>query len=146
VSPRRTPALATAALVAALLAGCGSGPGFGSGSGSSGSAASDGGPSMSVSMSPGSRMTESSQPAGSGSTITIHDFAFEGPASVVAGATVTVVNDDPETHSVTADGDGGFDVTVAPGESRTFVAPSEAGSFAYHCLFHSDMHGSLRVR
>lgn len=142
MSRRRTPALATAALVAALLAGCGSGSD--SGSGPSGSAASDGGPSMS--MSPGSHMTQSSQPAGSASTITIHDFAFEGPASVAAGATVTVVNDDPETHSVTADGGGGFDVTVAPGESRTFVAPSEAGSFAYHCLFHSDMHGSLRVR
>lgn len=142
MSRRRTPALATAALVAALLAGCGSGSS--SGSGPSGSAASDGGPSMS--MSPGSPMTESSQPAGSASTITIHDFAFDGPASVAAGATVTVVNNDPETHSVTADGDGGFDVTVAPGESRTFVAPSEAGSFAYHCLFHSDMHGSLRVR
>jgi plastocyanin len=91
-------------------------------------------------------MTESPEPAGSGSTITIHDFAFEAPASVAAGAAVTVVNDDSETHSVTADADGGFDVTVAPGASRTFVAPSQAGSYAYHCLFHSDMHGTLRVR
>ncbi len=88
----------------------------------------------------------SSHPAGAGSTITIQDFAFGGAAMVAAGSTVTVTNADSETHSVTADGDGGFDVTVAPGASETFVAPSEPGSYPYHCLFHSDMHGTLRVR
>jgi plastocyanin len=102
-----------------------------------------------MSMSPGMSMSaHQSGPgaSGAGSTITIQDFAFAGAATVAAGSTVTVINDDPETHSVTADGAGGFDVTVAPGESKTFEAPSDSGSYPFHCMFHSDMHGTLRVR
>jgi plastocyanin len=76
----------------------------------------------------------------------IMDFAFSGPASVDPGATVTVTNHDSETHSLTADGAGGFDVDVAPGSSKTFTAPTKAGSYAYHCNFHSNMHGTLTVK
>jgi plastocyanin len=56
-----------------------------------------------------------------------------------------VTNDDSETHSVTADGTGGFDVDVPPGTSKTFTAPSTAGSYPFHCSFHSNMHGTLTV-
>jgi plastocyanin len=65
---------------------------------------------------------------------------------VAAGSTVTVMNMDSESHSVSADGAGGFDVTVQPGKSATFTAPDKPGSYPYHCTFHSDMHGTLVVR
>ena len=140
----RTALGATLLGVVVLLAGCG-------GSGSSATATDgasvslSGSPSMSMSMSAGSSMSMSAKPAGS-ATITIHDFAFDGGSSVAAGSTVTVTNQDSETHSVTSDDASGFDVTVPAGGSRTFTAPSAAGTYPYHCLFHSDMHGTLRVR
>ena len=77
--------------------------------------------------------------------IMIHDFAFKGPGSVAAGAEVTVMNMDSEAHTVTADGAGAFDVKVDPGKSATFRAPTAAGDYAFHCTFHSNMHGSLTV-
>ncbi len=48
---------------------------------------------------------------------------------------------------MTADGDGGFDVTVPPGgEQPRSRRPSDPGTYPYHCMFHSDMHGTLHVR
>lgn len=91
-------------------------------------------------------------PGGSGSagdTIVIKNFAFS-PAnlSVSPGATVTVHNEDPTTHTVTATaphdkafntGDIGANATV------TFTAPTKAGSYPYICLIHQFMHGTLTV-
>jgi plastocyanin len=94
-----------------------------------------------------------SQPTGSSSTpvpgaamITIQGFDFGDPVTVTPGAKVMVMNADPETHSVTADSGGAFDVTVEAGATTTFTAPTKPGSYAYHCTFHSDMHGTLTVK
>ena len=57
-----------------------------------------------------------------------------------------VMNQDTETHSVTADSGNAFNVTVQAGKTETFTAPDKPGSYPYHCSFHSDMHGTLRVR
>jgi plastocyanin len=83
--------------------------------------------------------------ATTGSTIGIHSFAFHTPISVRPGATVTVVNHDGTTHSVTRNG-GGFSVIVPAHSTRTFRAPRAAGNYGFHCMFHSDMHATLRVR
>jgi plastocyanin len=98
----------------------------------------------SMSSSPGDHMSAGTA-AVPKTAITIKEFSFSGPRSVDPGATVTVTNDDSETHSVTADGTGGFDVDVPPGTSKTFTAPSTAGSYPFHCSFHSNMHGTLTV-
>jgi plastocyanin len=97
---------------------------------------------------PGTATTprSSQAPAPEAAMITIANFAFGDPVSVSPGATVMVMNSDPETHSVTADTGDAFDVTVEAGASATFKAPDEPGSYAYHCSFHSDMHGMLSVR
>jgi plastocyanin len=97
----------------------------------------------------------SPSPSGSGSpsvsasaaaaVITIEDFGYGGAASVPAGAMVTVRNDDAEAHTVTSDAAGAFDVTIGPGKSATFTAPAKAGSFPYHCIYHGNMHGTLKV-
>ena len=83
-------------------------------------------------------------PAEQSATITIKDFKYSGAISVKAGSTVTVRNDDSVTHTVTADHGGAFDVTIPGGTSKTFMAP-KAGSYPYHCTYHSNMHGTLKV-
>lgn len=78
-------------------------------------------------------------------TIHIKSFAYTGPDSVPAGSEVTVMNMDTEAHTVTAD-DGSFDAVVKAGTSVTFTAPKKPGTYAYHCAYHSNMHGTLTVK
>ena len=92
--------------------------------------------------------SSSSKPesAGSGSAdITIKDFEFTSIKAVQAGATVTVHNDGPSEHTVTDDGEGGFDVTVPAGEDATFTAPDTAGAYKFHCSIHPQMKATLTV-
>ncbi len=67
--------------------------------------------------------------------IVIKDFAFEIPDSVGPGTTVTVRNDDQVEHSVTARDDT-FDVEVEAGETVTFTAPEESGTYDIYCTYH----------
>ncbi len=79
-------------------------------------------------------------------TITIKNFAYSAAPAVAPGAKITIMNQDPEAHTVTSDTAGAFDVTVPAGGSATITAPATAGSYAFHCNFHSNMHGSLVVQ
>jgi plastocyanin len=100
-------------------------------------------------MSTMSSSPSASDSGGAGSSsklvITIKDFGYAGPTSVPAGSTVTVRNEDSVAHTLTADSAGGFDVTIAPGKSATFKAPAKTGSYPYHCTYHANMHGTLKV-
>jgi plastocyanin len=140
-----TAALATAALIG--LSGCG---------GSSDKTASN-----TTTPAPTSASVSTTTPSSSGSgtsgatksspvvksaMITISNFDFGKPLTVSPGATVMVMNNDSETHTVTADTGGAFDVTATAGASTTFTAPTKPGSYPFHCSFHSDMHGSLTVK
>lgn len=78
--------------------------------------------------------------------ITIRDFAYEMPASVAPGATITVINEDTAPHTVTAKGGGAFNAQVAPGETVTFTAPKEPGQYAIICTYHPRMAGTLVVK
>ncbi|WP_427007372.1 cupredoxin domain-containing protein [Pseudarthrobacter sp. H2] len=141
-----------AGAAALALSACGS---TGAGAGSSPATASvtasrpaAAGPGSTHSMDPG--MGASSMGAGSTgtaamATIHIKSFAYTGPDSVPAGATVTVMNMDSEAHTVTAD-DGSFDAVVKAGTSVTFTAPKKPGAYDYHCTYHSNMHGTLTVK
>jgi plastocyanin len=77
--------------------------------------------------------------------ITMKDLQFSVTAPVKAGATVTAKNNDTVEHTVTAD-DGSFNVTVEPGKTATFTAPSNAGDYKFHCNIHSTMHATLTVQ
>jgi plastocyanin len=81
-------------------------------------------------------------------TIVIQNFAFH-PASlsVPPGTTVTVINRDSTTHTVTSTANPkAFDTgDVAPGASVTFHAPAHAGAYAYICQIHQYMQGLLTV-
>lgn len=108
-----------------------------------------------ASSAPSSTMTMDSGMGGSAmpsagnaaATATIHikSFAYSGPDSVAAGSEVTVMNMDTEAHTVTAD-DGSFEAVVKAGTSVTFTAPKKPGAYAYHCAYHSNMHGTLTVK
>ena len=115
---------------ALLLAAC-----SGGGSGSSGSAAST--TTSAAARGPGTQT----------STITISNFMFSPMSAVVtAGAMVTVTNKDSVTHTLTAT-NGQFDTgNIAGGQSKTFTAPSKAGTYHYICNIHQYMMGTIVVR
>lgn len=108
---------------ALLLAACSS---SGGGSGSSGSSASA---------------------ATATKSVTISNFMFSPmSASVAPGSTVSVTNKDSVTHTLTATG-GQFNTgDIGPGQTKTFTAPSKAGTYSYICNIHQYMKGTIVVR
>lgn len=145
---------ATAVLGVVGLAACSSGgstPSSSSGASSAASASrssSAASPSQSSSSASPSQNT-SSDNGSSGSatktaTITIKDFAYSGPATVSAGTKITIKNQDSTAHTVTSKQGGAFDVMVPGSGSATFTAP-KAGTYAFICLYHSNMMGTLKV-
>ena len=77
--------------------------------------------------------------------VNISNFSF-GPneLEVKVGTTVTWTNKDGTNHTVTSD-DGAFDSgTLRRGSSFSFTF-TEAGTFTYHCNFHSGMTGGITV-
>lgn len=128
-----------AAATLAVLTGCGSpGP---AGSAPASSAVTR--ETASPSASPGAASTPSAAVAPA--EITIKGFKYQGPESVAPGAVITVTNEDVEAHTVTADQGGAFDAAAKVG-TQTFMAPTEPGSYPFHCLFHGNMHGTLVVK
>lgn len=79
-------------------------------------------------------------------TITINNYSFAAPSYVSPGARITVFNKDNVAHSVTSDQGSFFNVIVQPGHSATFTAPRSLGHYAFHCIYHGNMHGTLTVR
>lgn len=75
--------------------------------------------------------------------VAIHGFAFE-PASlsVQAGKGVRFTNHDSTEHSITADA-GGFDRDAQANGGTAVVSVDKPGTYAYHCKYHSQMHGTL---
>ncbi len=79
-------------------------------------------------------------------TVEIKNFAYS-PATlnVKAGETVTVKNSDSVAHSLTED-TSLFDTgLIQPGESKTFIAPTKAGSYKVHCVPHPSITGTIVV-
>jgi plastocyanin len=128
----------TAAL--GVLGGCGSASG--AAAGSSGAVSSSG------SAMGSSSMSSMGSASASSSAVVIHisKFAYQTPASVSPGATVTVMNMDGEAHTLTADSGSAFDTKIDPGKSATFTAPMKPGTYAFHCTYHGNMHGMLVVK
>jgi plastocyanin len=135
--------LAAAAAAAAIaVAACSSGDD------SSGSAA----PSVTTTTSAAAAPTTSAPGGGEGSstaaaaadsaTITIQNFVFGDPITVAPGTMIKVTNMDTAGHDLASDDDGKFKTPVLKqGESATFAAPSEPGTYKFSCTVHANMHG-----
>src|SRR5208283_619589 len=82
-----------------------------------------------------------------GIQIVIHDVSFNpGVVKVVIGVnnTVTWMNEDPFTHTVTSDSglfDSGY---LYAGSNFTFIFETP-GNYSYHCAFHTIMMGTIIV-
>ena len=114
---------------ALLLAGCGGGGGARSDS-----------PTTTAGTSAGSASS-------SGDTIMISNFMFDHMSTTVTpGATVSVMNMDSATHTLTATG-GQFNTgDIAHNQTKTFKAPTKPGRYSYICNIHQYMTGILVVK
>jgi plastocyanin len=78
-------------------------------------------------------------------TVVIKDFSFSPkPITVKTGSTITVINDDNTTHTLTAN-NGAFDTGDVGGGRDGRITVDRAGTFAYHCTIHTFMTGTARV-
>jgi plastocyanin len=101
-------------------------------------------PGMSGTLTVGQIVTPQPPPP-TGPVVTITGFTFTGTLTVAPGATVTVRNDDPIMHTLTAV-DGSFTTpTIDPGTEATFTAPATPGDYPITCNFHPFMEGTLTV-
>lgn len=135
---------ALAATTAVLLTGCGSGsdrPASSTQASSPSASPSSGSPS--AAPSPAANSTAS--PEAAAVVIMIKDYEYQVPSTVGPGDKVMVTNQDTVAHTVTADQGSAFDVSVAAGKTAVLTAPDRAGSFAFHCKYHSNMEAKLTV-
>lgn len=65
------------------------------------------------------------------------------PDDLKAGDTIVWVNKDTVQHTVTAK-DHSFDIRLAPGKQATQTLDN-AGTFAFYCVYHPTMRGTLKV-
>jgi plastocyanin len=56
-----------------------------------------------------------------------------------------VHNEDSQAHTVSADTGSAFNVMVPASSTVSLTAPAKAGSYKFHCDYHSNMHGTLTV-
>ena len=84
--------------------------------------------------------------AGGKSTISIKDFAFgPDPLKIAPGATITIVNGDTATHTVTSDRDGAFDTGDIQGQGTARITVNAPGTYRYSCEIHDYMQGVIEV-
>ena len=66
--------------------------------------------------------------------------------TVAPGATVSVTNADPVTHTLSATG-GQFNTgDIASHQTKTFKAPTTPGTYHYICDIHQYMMGTIVVK
>jgi plastocyanin len=65
--------------------------------------------------------------------------------TVPVGTTVTWTNNDITTHTVTSDTNVWNSGNLAPGDSYSFTFNTK-GTFAYHCMIHGFMRGTVVVQ
>jgi plastocyanin len=86
--------------------------------------------------------------AGAAVTIPIGTYAggtFSPPAlTVAAGTTLSWRNNDVTTHTSTSD-TGLWSKVLSPGDSFSFTFGTP-GTYQYHCMIHSFMHGTITVQ
>lgn len=94
---------------------------------------------------PGTAEATSAPAEAGAATITIANMTFGEPVTVPPGAQITIKNDDSAEHSVTSQTAGQFDVHVDGNQQGTLTAPTEPGEYAFYCIYHPSMKGTLIV-
>lgn len=95
-------------------------------------------------LSPAAPAAPAPAPASS-ATISIDGFKYTD-LTVPPGTQITVMNNDSAEHSVTSDTAGAFDVDVDGKQKATLIAPTQPGTYPFHCTYHPSMSGTLTVQ
>jgi plastocyanin len=95
----------------------------------------------------GSSNNNNNPPAGTPpNTVVMTGSSFAPLTMTVARhTTITWRNDDGMTHTATSDNGLWNTGDITAGASKTVVLDS-AGTFPYHCIYHSGMNGSITVQ
>jgi plastocyanin len=94
---------------------------------------------------PATTEATSAPAADAAATITIAGMSFGDPITVAPGTQIAIKNDDSAEHSVTSQTAGQFDVHVDGNQQGTLTAPTEPGEYAFYCVYHPSMKGTLIV-
>ena len=89
---------------------------------------------------------DASPSEGGGDEISVvaKDFSLTS-VTAAPGEEVYFSNEGAKTHTMTSDDDAFDTGEVEPGEEAEFDAPSEPGTYAFHCSIHASMTGTLTV-
>ena len=132
---------------ALFLAACGDDSGSGSSSATTAPAAAAGGGGYAI---PSDATATSAAASGGGSaaaagTVVAKSIAYHpDKITVKVGEKVTFKNEDSFAHTFTAD-NGEFDSSNVDGGGEFAFVPEQAGTIAFHCKIHSNMHGTITV-
>jgi plastocyanin len=95
---------------------------------------------------PGPRTAPAAVKSAADVTVVIKNYGYVPQnLTVPPGATVTVRNDDLAIHTVTADNRTFNTGNVFRSNTTTFTAPTQRGTYPFHCMFHNYMTGALTV-
>jgi len=98
-----------------------------------------------------SQAEPSASASGTTATVTIANTAFGPDLTIVAGTTVTFVNEDTFAHTASNGSDGTlassalFDIQLAAGASGTYTF-AEAGTYQVTCTLHPTMNMTITVQ
>ena len=131
---------------ALFLAACGDDSGSGSSPATTAAPAAAGGGGYAI---PSDATATSAAAAGGGSaaaaTVVAKSIAYNpDKITVKVGEKVTFKNEDSFAHTFTAD-KGEFDSSNVDGGGEFAFVPEQAGTIAFHCKIHSNMHGTITV-
>ncbi len=85
-------------------------------------------------------------PVTTSAAVSIENFSFEATSvTIKAGTTVTWTNHDATAHTVTAD-DGSYDSGSLAQDGAYSYTYQKAGTYKYHCKFHTMMTGTVVVQ
>jgi plastocyanin len=82
-------------------------------------------------------------PSGGSAGITVSNYTFQVPATMTAGESATITNNDPVAHTF-SDAAGSFSVDLPAGGSASLTVPA-AGTYEVVCHIHSSMKATLVV-
>jgi plastocyanin len=79
-------------------------------------------------------------------SVNIVNFTFQpNPLTVPVGTTVVWTNQDTAPHTATSDTAGIFDTGMLQKGQSGRITFNTAGTWAYHCTVHPNMHGTVTV-
>ena len=82
---------------------------------------------------------------GTATTINIYNMAFPASTSVKKGTVVKWYNEDSYAHTVTSNDGSSFNSGNLAARATFSYTANTAGTFNYHCNYHSGMTGTLIV-